>query len=127
MTTAPGRLNTQKLTDQQTDTMRQWHKAGQTYQQLSWFFKVSVNAVRYQCDDTLRERKLAEKRNGIRRADVFGVGRMPPASERRKIDRDAMNLKRKIPKDTREITGVLLGDPLFERSALYEKQRGSNL
>ena len=29
-----------------------------------------------------------------------------------------------IPKDTRDITGLLAGDPLFERSALYKKQRG---
>ena len=114
-----------KLTDRQIDTMRKWHEAGQTYQQLAWFFKVSVSSVRFHCDDVWRQRRLDEKKTGVRRADILGVGRMPSAVENRKIDEDAKRLKKKIPRDTRSLTAWMFGDPLPGRSALDRQQAKS--
>ena len=109
---------TQKLTDQQIDTMRKWRKAGQSYKQLSWFFNVSVNSVRYHCDVARQVRRNEEKQATLRRSEILGPGNMQSAREIRKIDYEAMRLKREIPKDTRSLTARLCGDPLSGRSAL---------
>lgn len=41
-------------------------------------------------------------------------------------DQDALRLMGLVPPDTRTLTARICGDPLFERSALHQKMRGTN-
>ena len=62
-----------------------------------------------------RERRQGEKAlTGFRSRSV----KIDPIAVRKAIN--------SIPADTRNLTQRLLGDPLFERSALYKKQQESN-
>jgi hypothetical protein len=39
----------------------------------------------------------------------------------RQVERDAQMRKAEIPEDRRDLTARIFGDPIFERSALYQK------
>ena len=94
-----------------------------------------------------RELKSREPKTGWGRlADSLGVGRewlkrrmIPGYAEKmrgywvekyhfglpdRITKEELQQLKSTIPEDTRDVTGRICGDPVFERSALYQKMSG---
>ena len=62
----------------------------------------------------LNERKLRARSPFPR----WGCGTDPTSNA------ELQRLKAQIPKDTRDVTGRICGDPVFERSALYQKMSG---
>lgn len=78
--------------------------------------------VRWALDPEFRDRKRRQTRERARRVYKTGKidhgGIVSPA-----LRADAERLMAEIPPDTRGPNARLMGDPIFERSALYAKRR----
>ena len=111
-----------KMTPDLVEEARALQADGWSLGQIAKHFGVKSDTIRYRLDEHYRDDQR-EKQNRRRRAERALVKTMlrhiidPYGPTKEEI----RALQRLIPVDTRSLTGKLLGDPVFERSALFHK------
>lgn len=113
------------MTPEQTQRARAMLNAGRSTREVADFFGCHAQTIRRYLDPKYRETRIAQirrNREGVEKIAAKAVhgGPLSAASLRA----DAERRMAEIPADTRSLTGRMLGDPLFERSALYRKMTG---
>ncbi len=103
--------------------------AGLSFVELAAIFGVTPDTVHCRLEDSYRE-KRQQRTNELRRARNGTVERREISVRHHagkrdtQIERDWHRQLASMPADTRNLTARVCGDPLFERSALYQKMKG---
>lgn len=104
------------------DLAKRMKAAGATWKRLGEHFGCNPETVKRAVDPEYAARRREQVnacRRGKRGEGTQAVSNIKRTPEDRVSTEDFHRRLAEIPEDRRDITGRLLGDPLFERSALY--------
>lgn len=108
------------LTDQKIENIRRLKENGASLRALCAEFKMSDFEMRSIINPAWREMRRAQVRAARQRRGQGGISRHP---EQGRVSRDEfLQRSATIPRDTRDLTARLFGDPLPGRSALDQMQ-----
>lgn len=110
-----------KVNDAIVAEINSLYKSGVSAAAIAEKFGIGQTTVRYHIDP---EYRAAERERRTRKRREMGGGLDLDCSGRMNVDakRDGDRLLRKVPKDTRDLTARIAGDPLPGRSALDRRQ-----
>lgn len=101
--------------------IRQLRKDGWSFEKISERTGRSRSSMQFALakrgGDAALERKREENRHPSPNCNIVIKDQRPGT------ERELLELLRAIPQDTRDTTGRLMGDPVWERSALYQRNR----